>query len=255
MFPRAPPANRYSPTSRTAALLHLALCAPAHAPLTPWHPPPICSAADEKDLLEEPTPDARSAEPAESGQSRGLDPTGDKPKAKPRLSSSGGGGSSGSHPIGGGSSGSHPILRQTDEAQLQPLAEAEASKDGLKGAAAARATLAERVSAELALSIGHLQVGLALEMARHHILLAEYEAHWGTACMIKMLARAKFLFRTSGRTMHMSPPTRKLPEGLGEPNPNPNPDPNPLPHPHPHPNPHPNPNPNPDPDPDPNPNP
>ena len=113
-----------------------------------------------------------------------------------------------------GSSRSHPILRQTDEAQLQPLAEAAASKDRLEGAVAARATLAERVSAELALSINRLQVGLALEMARHHIPLAEYEAHWGTACMIKMLARAEFLFRTSGRTMHMSPPTRELPEGL-----------------------------------------
>ena len=53
-------------------------------------------------------------------------------------------------------------------------------------------------------------------MAQHHILLSEYEEHWGTTCMIKMLARAEFLFRVTGLTMHMSPPTRDLPEGLGE---------------------------------------
>lgn len=135
-------------------------------------------------------------------------PTGDKPKAKLRPSSSGGGSSS--------SSGSYPIERPTDEAQLQPLAEAAASEDGLEGAAAARDALASGVSEELAAQIDVLQVGLALQMSLHHIPLAEYEEHWGTACMIKMLTRAEFLFRVSGRTMHMSPPTRDLPEGLGE---------------------------------------
>ena len=135
-------------------------------------------------------------------------PTGDKPKAKPRPSSSGGGSSS--------SSGSYPIERPTDEAQLQPLAEAAASEDGLEGAAAARDALASGVSEELAAQIDVLPVGLALELAQHHIPLAKYEEHWGTKCMIKMLTRAEFLFRVTGRTMHMSPPTRDLPDGLGE---------------------------------------
>jgi hypothetical protein len=136
-----------------------------------------------------------------------------------RPSSSGGGSSSSS---GGGSSSSlrssasYPIERPTDQARLQPLAEAAASEDGLEGAAASQDTLAAGVSKELAAQIDCLHVGLALQMAQHHITLAEYEAHWGSACMTKMLTRADFLFRVSGRTMHMSPPTRDLPEGLGE---------------------------------------
>ena len=129
-------------------------------------------------------------------------PTGAK-KRKPRARKSGGG-------------GSYPIERPMDEAQLQPLAEAAASEDGLEGAVAARDALAAGVSTKLAAQVNLLQVGLALELSKHHIPLAEYEAHWGTACMLKMLVRAEFLYRVSGRTMHLSPPTRELPEGLGE---------------------------------------